>query len=246
MTRWAPGGIRLGVLVPFTNTNLESDLIGMSPPKCSLHFQRFGGYDPDAIPDSNQMIQLGEFDLSHDLKMIAGARPDTILYACTSATLTHGTSFDRDLAFKIKADFGASVFTAAGSLVSGLNALNIERIGFSSPYVGNVNEKAVTFFEMSGFEVVSRADIGRDLGCYGQGALTPEEVYELAVQADDPNAQAIVLSCTDMRSVEVIEKIEKDLGKPVLTSNQAMMFCIYKKFKFLAQPNLPGCLFNEL
>jgi len=94
--------------------------------------------------------------------------------------------------------------------------------------------------------VVSRADVVRNLGCYGQGALSPEEVYELAVKANHSKAQAIVLSCTDMRSVEVIEKIEKDLGKPVVTSNQAMMFCIYKKFKFPAQPNLPGGLFNRL
>ena len=246
MSRWAPGGIRIGVLVPFTNTNLEPDVIEMSPPSCSLHFQRTGGYDPDVIPDSNQMTQLGMFDLSHDLVMIAGARPDAICYGCTSATLTHGPSFDRDLAIRIAAETGASAFTAAGSLVAALKAFDIQRVGFSSPYVGKINEKAVNFLEVSGFEVVSRADVGRNLGCYGQGALSPEEVYELAVKANHSKAQAIVLSCTDMRSVEVIEKIEKDLGKPVVTSNQAMMFCIYKKFKFPTQPNLSGGLFNRL
>ena len=104
----------------------------------------------------------------------------------------------------------------------------------------------MAFLESSGFETISCADVGRDLGCYGQGALSPKEVFELAVKANDPKVQAIVLSCTDMRSVEVIKTIETELGKPVVTSNQAMMFSIYKKFKFLAKPNLPGCLFDRL
>ena len=114
------------------------------------------------------------------------------------------------------------------------------------PYVGTINKQAVAFLEQSGVETVLCADIGRDLGCYGQGELSLEEVYNLAMKADDPKAQAIVLSCTDMRSVEVIEKIEKDLGKPVVTSNQAMMFCVYKKFGLLRQSNLQGCLFDRL
>jgi maleate isomerase len=237
---------RIGVLVPFTNTNLEPDLIGMCPPDYSLHFQRTGGYDADGIPGLDQMAKLGNFDLSQDLEMILGARPDVVLYGCTSATLTHGTGFDRDLATQIEAGSGASTFTAAGSLVAALKALDIERVGFSSPYVGTINKQAVAFLEQNGVETVSCADIGCGLGCYGQGELSLEEVYNLAMKADDPKAQAIVLSCTDMRSVEVIEKIEKDLGKPVVTSNQAMMFCVYKKFGLLRQPNLPGCLFDRL
>ena len=246
MSRRSRVDVRVGVLVPFTNTNLEPDLIRMCPPDCSLHFQRTSGYDADEIPSSDQMTKLGKFNLSQDLKMIGGARPDAVLYGCTSATLTHGPSFDRDLAIRIEEGSGALTFTAAGSLVSALKALDVQRIGFSSPYVGAINKQAVAFLEQSGVETVVRADIGDDLGCYGQGELTPDEIYNLALKADDPKAQAIVLSCTDMRSVEVIKKIEMDLRKPVVTSNQAMMFCIYKEFNLARQPNLPGCLFDTL
>ena len=239
-------GIRIGVLVPFTNTNLEPDLMEICPVNCTLHFQRTGGYDAEAVPDKDQMTQLGVFDLSHDLEMIKGAQPDVVLYGCTSATLTHGPSFDRDLAIKIKDKTGVSTFTAAGSLVAGLKALNAQRIGFASPYVGNVNEKAVAFLEESGMAVVSCADVGRDLGCYGQGLLSLKEIYQLAMKANDPNVEAIVLSCTDMRAMEVIEEVEKDLGKPVVTSNQAMMFCVYKKFKLPQNIHCPGHLFNRI
>ena len=239
-------GIRIGVLVPFTNTNLEPDLIEICPANSTLHFQRTGGYDADAIPDKDQMKQLGVFDISHDLEMIKGAQPNVVLYGCTSATLTHGQSFDRDLAIKIKNKTGASTFTAAGSLVVGLKALNVQRIGFASPYVSNVSDKAAAFLEESGITVVSCAEVGPDLGCYGQGLLSPQEVYQLAMKANNPNAEAIVLSCTDMRAMEVIEEVEKDLGKPVVTSNQAMMFCVYKKFKLPQNIHCPGHLFNRI
>ena len=89
---------------------------------------------------------------------------------------------------------------------------------------GAINDQAVAFLAAEGIETVSRADIGRELGNYGQGELTPDEVFALALQADAPGAEAIVLSCTDMRSVETVERVEAATGKPVVCSNQAMMF----------------------
>ena len=246
MSRHARVGIRIGVLVPFTNTNLEPDLMLMRPPNCSFHCQRTGGYDADQVPDADQMTQLGMFDISHDLTMIAGARPDVVLYGCTSATLTHGSEFDRNLAMEIAAGSGAVSLTAAGSLVAAIQALGIHRVGFASPYVGDINDKAVNFLMQNGIETVKRADIGRDLGCYGQGELTPDEIYHFALKADSPQVEAIILSCTDMRSVEVIERIEMTLNKPVVTSNQAMMFCLCKKLDIPRHPRLPGSLFNYL
>ena len=60
------------------------------------------------------------------------------------------------------------------------------------------------------------------------------------------DAEAIVLSCTDMRSVEVVEQIEGALGKPVVTSNQAMMFALCQKLGLSRHERLPGCLFEML
>ncbi len=236
------GRARVGVLVPFTNTNLEPDLMMMRPPGVTLHFQRMGGYDVDEIPGADQMAGLGASDISHDLRMIAGVRPHAVLYGCTSATLTHGPSFDADLAERIKDGSGALSITAAGALVAAIQALGVTRVGFSSPYLGEINDQAVGFLSANGIETVKRADIGRALGNYGQGELKPDEVFDLAVKADAPDAEAIVLSCTDMRSVEAVARIEAHLEKPVITSNQAMMFCLAKALDFPLNGRLPGRL----
>lgn len=237
---------RIGVLVPFTNCNLEPDMALMRPPDTTIHVARMGGYDVDEIPGSDQMAGLGEAPLDEPLRLLSGARPDVILYGCTSATLTHGTDFDRDLADKIKAMSGAASITAAGALISAIQTLGVTQVGFASPYVGEINTQAMAFLADEGIETVHCADIGRTLGNYGQGELTPSEVYELAMRANHPDAQAIVLSCTDMRSVEVIERLEAAIGKPVVTSNQAMMFALMRALGLPRHPKAPGRLFGYL
>ena len=218
------GRARIGVLVPFTNTNLEPDLAMLQPDGISFHFARLGGYDADEIPDDKQMAGMGASTIDEPLRMIAGVKPDIVMYGCTSATLTHGVIFDRELAALIQKDTGAATITAAGALVHALKSLGAKRVGFASPYVGAINEQAVSFLADAGIETVSVADVDTALGNYGQGELTPDEVFALGKRADHPGAEAIVMSCTDMRSIEIIDRLEAETGKPVVSSNQAMLF----------------------
>ena len=167
-------GPKIGVLVPFTNCNLEPDLNLMRPPGVTFHFERLGGYDVDEIPGSDQMAGLGAADIDGALHLISGVRPAVVLYGCTSATLTHGPSFDRELAARIKARSGAISITAAGALVVTIKALGVSRIGFASPYLGEINDQAVAFLASEGIATAIVADIGRALGNYGQGELMPD------------------------------------------------------------------------
>jgi len=81
--------MKIGVLVPFTNTTLEKELIRMCPSNASLHFTRMGGYSLEDIPGDDQMFAMGEADISEPLRLITAVSPDVILYGCTSATLSH-------------------------------------------------------------------------------------------------------------------------------------------------------------
>ncbi len=218
------GRARFGILVPFTNTNLEPDMVLLRPDGVSLHFARMGGYDQDEIPDADQMHGLGAADLDEPLGLLQGVRPDVIMYGCTSATLTHGPAFDRGLAERIKVQSGAETVTAAGALVHALQTLGTTRIGFASPYVPTINDMAIRFLAASGIETVARSEVSGKLDNYGQGDLDPQAVFDLGLAANHPKAEAIVLSCTDMRSVEIIARLEQAVGKPVITSNQAMAF----------------------
>jgi maleate cis-trans isomerase len=215
---------RIGLLVPFTNTYFEPDMARLAPAGVSLHAARLGGYDADAIPDAAQMAGLGAADPDAPLQLIRGVKPDVILYGCTSATLAHGLAFDRALAARAEAVAGAPAITAAGALIAALAHLGARRVAFASPYVPALNDCAIAFLAESGVETVSRADVEGVLDNDGQGAMTPDEVIALAVRADSAAAEAVVLSCTDMRAVETVAPLEARLGKPVVTSNQALAF----------------------
>ncbi len=235
-------GPKIGVLVPYTNCNLEPDLQLLRPPGATFHFERMGGYDVEEIPGSEQMAGLGASDITETLRLIAGVRPAAVLYGCTSATLTHGPAFDRELAERIRRLSGAHSITAAGAVVAAIRSLGARRIGFASPYVGEVNDQAIAYFASEGIETTVRADIGRELGNYGQGELTPDEVYDLATNAQGPGIEALVLSCTDMRAVEAIDRIEDATGLPVVTSNQAMVYCLCRALDLA----MPGGRYGQL
>ncbi len=238
--------LRIGVLVPFTNTNLETDMARLLPHDISAHFTRIGGYSLTKIPDSSQMQKMGAANIEDALQLIAGISPDLVLYGCTSATLTHGLEFDHKLTSQIKKLTNANAITAAGALVSSLKTIGAHKIGFASPYVGDVNEQAIQFLFQAGFDTVKCADIGYAVDSHGQGALTPDMIYDLALRADHPDVDAIVMACTDLRAVEVIEQIENEIGKPVITSNQAMVFCALKTFGISHYAPKYGRLFELL
>lgn len=215
---------RIGVIVPSSNTNIEPDLALLAPPGVTLHFTRVGGYDVDAIPDGEEMRHFASQSLEAALELLTPADVGVIAYGCTSATLASGPAFDKDFQAEITAKTGVPAVTAAGALVEALKRLDVSRIAFTSPYVAQLNLEAIAFLSECGIEVVNHVGVGRDLSSREQGLLTPDDAYQLGRQADHPQAEAVVISCTDFRSLEALEALERDLGKPVVTSNQALMY----------------------
>ena len=234
------GRARIGVIVPYTNTNLEADFALLRPEGVSCHVMRAAGYNADAIPDSEQMRRFASAGLDDALAMLLPARPDVILYGCTSATLSMGPDYDREFRARIERKAGVPAVTAAGALVEALGDLGARRIGFCSPYTEALNREAAAFLAACGVEVARSAYVGADLGNEGQNGLTPSEVFALGLRADHERADAVAMSCTDMRAVEVIEALERRIGKPVATSNQALFHAAFARLGLSARA--PGKL----
>jgi maleate isomerase/arylmalonate decarboxylase len=214
---------KLGIIVPSSNTNLEADCALLVPEGVTTHFTRVGGYEVDEIPDAGAMRTLGNANLDTQIEFLMAAKVDVIGYGCASATLSCGWDFDRQLCKDIEAKSGVPAVTTSGAMVEALRGLGISTIGFASPYVEELNHDAVSFFESAGINVVNCANVGTALSSVEQGNLTPYDAFDLGYAADHPKAQAIVIGCTDFRAVEAIKALENALGKPVITSNQAMI-----------------------
>lgn len=229
------GRARIGVVVPVSNTNLEPDMQLLRPHGVSIHFARSGGYDIDAIPDEKQMQNYSDSPWEEVVDSLKYCRSGIILYGCTSATLAQGPAFDEEFRHLIEQHTSIPTITAASSLIEALTDLGISKFAFTSPYVTSLNDYAVGYIEEYGLTCVSRLDTPNPLSNNAVAEITPEQVLEMAIAANNKKAEAIVLSCTDMRAVEAIETIEKKLGKPVITSNQAMMHAALKRLSIVHQ-----------
>ena len=101
-----------------------------------------------------------------------------------------------------------------------LRAFGAKKLCVASPYEPWLNEKLNTFLSKSGFEVLAI----KGLGTQAHSTIKPEEVEQLVVGVDRPDADAIFVSCTNFGTLDIIESLEKKLGKPVVTSNSASMW----------------------
>lgn len=239
--------LRIGLIVPSSNTNAEPDCALLTPQGVTLHISRSGGYDIHAVPDSTEMRRFVRNDLDTQLQLLTDARVDLIGYACTSATLSDGPEFDRQFCAEIEQLSGKPAVTTAGALVEAIQFCGFSKVAFTSPYVQQLADESVDFIRQCGIEVVSRSDFSQELSSIEQGALTPADAYRMALQADQSDAEAVVISCTEYRALEALPLIEKALGKPVISSNQALMFACLQRLglKGFHLPVHGGHLFRE-
>ena len=234
------GLARIGVVVPMSNSNLEPDMYSVLPQGVTVHFARAGGYDLDKVPDSEQMRKFAEGALEDILQPLVAVRPHILLYGCTSATLSHGPAYDHQFVNRMENLSGIPSITAAGALVEALTDLGLSKVDFASPYTEELNREGADFLAQSGMEIKNINYVGSDLGNYGQSELTPEQVFALGFEANSDDSEAIVMSCTDMRAMEVVDDLEKKINKPVVTSNLALMYVALKRLNLFTE--LPGQL----
>ena len=120
------GRARIGV-VPFSNTNLEPDLMMLCPPAVSIHFARTGGYDVDAIPDEHQMRRYSEAPFEEAVDSLRHCRPDVMLFLakCGPAgreSRRHGPSRAQDTSLR---DGKAIQDGSSGASASALHSIRM-------------------------------------------------------------------------------------------------------------------------
>jgi arylmalonate decarboxylase len=136
------------------------------------------------------------------------------------------------------------VVATSVAMTEALRHLGISRLGLATPYPEDVTEAERRFLNQSGFEVVSCACLGRSGA--GIRPTTAEEIMTLVHSVDRKEAQAIFVSCTDLRALEIVDRLERELGKPMLTSNQVTFWGILRALKISAPLRGFGRLLDEI
>lgn len=159
----------------------------------------------------------------------ATAKPDIIVFACTSGSLIKGYGYDQRLIQKIQdASGGIPALTTTTAMVEGLKAVGAKKVAVSTPYCKAVDEAEKKFLEDSGIGVT---DI-RGLGITDSleiPKVTPDQIYRQTMELDVKGADAVFISCTGIGIASVIPMLERDLGLPVVTSNQTTLWLTLRR-----------------
>jgi maleate isomerase len=206
--------LRLGMVVPSVNSNAESHIGAMLPDDVTLHTTRLKMEEKDA----NAM--LGFVDrIEEAASLLQDAGCQHILVNCTAVTTADPTIGSR-IAERIRKATGLPSTTTGDGVIAALRTLRARTVVMLTPYKRAVNEREAKYLEHFGFKVLDWE--GLELtGAHEFDDVTPEQWHDLVRAHRNDAADVYFLSCAQTRVVEVIGSIERELGRPVLTSNQA-------------------------
>jgi len=206
--------LRIGVLLPSSNSVAEPSLCASLPGGTTLHVARMRLSNVEA-----ESIERVVEEIESESRKLADVDADVIVLAATAPSSRNGLGYDRELIGRISAASGKPATTAATAMIEALHALAVARIALAAPWSEAVNRMSAAFIEQSGFRVVAQEALGlvRNLDI---GLLDPASGDAIGRRVDRPDADAVMLACGNWNVFDVIEPLERDLGKPVLTTNQ--------------------------
>ena len=209
---------RIGLLVPSSNTTVEPEFYRALPRGVTLHTARLylTRIAPEAI--------LGMVaDMEAQAKLLASADVDVIVLGATAPSFLNGLGYDRELIQKIEAATGRTATTTSTALVEAIRHIGAKRVVLGSAYDEKVNGIARGFLQASGFQVTGMKGLSL-VDNLIVGRLAADTAYDLALDVNRDDADAIVLACTNWQTMDAIERIERETGKPVISTTQASIW----------------------
>ncbi|HYB20193.1 MAG TPA: aspartate/glutamate racemase family protein [Thermodesulfobacteriota bacterium] len=240
---------RIGIIIPSVNTTFEPECHRLSPEGVSFHFSRMNLGDLTI----EGLREMGKHTIEKG-KELAAAGVDLIVFGCTSGSFSEGKGHDEKIIRELQEATGIPALATSTAVIKALKALSVQSFALCSPYSEELNTREKEFFEAQGFKVTAVAGLGlvKKTPLFPLASRPVSHVglqeyyisYKLARMVNSPEAQAIFISCTNFRSLEVIEKLEIDLRKPVISSNQATVWAALQSLSIYETIPGAGSLFR--
>jgi maleate isomerase len=209
---------KIGYVLLATEQTIPDDVYRIVPNGVGVHFAR--APNPDSITVDTLAAQSKDLGAAAATILPDGSL-DVICYACTSGSLVIG----EERVFH-ELNIGAPNAKAT-SLITGviraLNAVGASRLAIATPYLDEINRLEAEYLKYAGFETVNLQgmNIERDSDMV---RVSPDFIKEFAMQVDRSDADTLFISCGALRSLDIVDELEQAVGKPVIVSNQAMIW----------------------
>jgi len=201
---------RVGLMLPYDNTVIEPEFMRTLPAGVAAHVVRTTKTDRLELAEESLMLA----------PVMQHLRINIALYACNASSFLKGRAWHDEFLGRFQAATGVPSESANSALMKLAAHRGLRRLVVVSPYPEWLLEPLGKFVTDSGFEVVNIVGLG--LEPIEINKLEPEASYRFTKQADVKNAEGIIILATNFRTLEVLGALEKELNKPVMSSNQAL------------------------
>lgn len=214
---------------------MEYEFGQMAGPQTSIHAQRIKHTD-----DSEKSLLWLSTQAPQAAELLSHAKVQAICHGCTASGFLKTPQEDLDQAKELTAQTQIPCVTSAASIVGALRAVSAQKISVASPYEPWLNERVKIYLELAGFEVLAIAG----LGTQAHGSISAPVIKALAHEVMRTNTEALFISCSNFRTLNLITELENELGRPVITSNQASMWGALRSMNDLRTIKHAGKLFQ--
>jgi maleate isomerase len=210
----------IGLVAPF-DLELDRELWRWMPDSVDLLITRTPRTEDTAVTVDfvRELAEPG--GLADAVRAVTAGRAEVVAYACTSASFVNGPAGEAKIRTTMEAAGAHQAVTTSGAILEALAALGAARVALVTPYLEDLSELFVEFLSQNDIEVVQHLAMGEQSEIWN---VSYARTTALVQAADRDDADAIVLACTNLPSFDLIAELERELGKPVISANQATMW----------------------
>ena len=209
---------KLGFVLLATEQTVQDDVMRLRPSGVGMHFARLA--NPDSITNATLGAQTEQLAPAAATLLPDGTL-DVVCYACTSGSLVIGE--ERVFAELARGAPTAKTTSIITGVLRALQAVAASRIVVATPYLDEINRREADYLAAAGFEVLDIQGLNLENDS-DMVRVSPDYILEFAESVDRVDAEAVFISCGALRSMAIAGALETRIGKPVVTSNQAMIW----------------------
>jgi len=174
---------------------------------------------------STRLLEYTEMhkDIELYAELLRRSNVNAIAFSCTAGSFILGPGADQEIINRIsKVAPECKATTTSTAVAKAFDKLNITNIAIATPYPDEINALEQKFFEAKGVKVVNIKGLG--LTGTETSNLSYEGIRKFVKSVNVLEADGVFISCTGLRAVDVLDILEHELMKPVITSTQATMW----------------------
>ncbi len=221
---------KVGLIIPSVNTYSEPQFNHFAPEGLGIHVARARVAGPwkRPLPD-----MAGE--IADAAKLLSDAHPDFIVFHCTDTSMTQGPTGEGRILDIVREATGIDAMATSRLVLQALQTMGMKKFILLTPY--RSNKAVIDYLDAAGLTVLRDRAMGLEAKDFG--SVTPAQWAAMAKEMDGPDSDGVFLSCTNTTQIEAIPEIERLLGKPVVNSNQAVLWGCVKRLQGSLAPLKP-------